>query len=124
LEKERNRPYLDGVNFPRISQEVYDMLVASFEEAKIKEVIWDCEISKSLRSDGFNLKFIKASWSLLKEDVKRFLRKFHVNGVFPRGRNASFITLIPKIEDPQNLGDFRSISLVGCMYKILAKILA
>lgn len=40
------------------------------------------------------------------------------------GCNASFLTLIPKIDGPENLGDFRPISLIGVFYKILAKLLA
>ena len=47
-----------------------------------------------------------------------------VNGIFPKGCNASFIALIPKVADPQNLNKYRPISLIGCMYKIVAKILA
>lgn len=39
-------------------------------------------------------------------------------------RNTSFVALIPKVESPQNLNEFRPISLVGCMYKIVSKILA
>ncbi|GJS77798.1 reverse transcriptase domain, reverse transcriptase zinc-binding domain protein [Tanacetum coccineum] len=41
-----------------------------------------------------------------------------------RGYNSSFVTIIPKVADPIGLGDFRPISLIGCYYKILAKILA
>ena len=41
-----------------------------------------------------------------------------------RGCNASFITIIPKNKDPIRLGDFRPISLIGCYYKIITKILA
>ncbi|GJY76103.1 putative RNA-directed DNA polymerase [Tanacetum coccineum] len=41
-----------------------------------------------------------------------------------RGCNSSFVTIIPKVADPIGLGDFRPISLIGCYYKILAKILA
>ena len=36
----------------------------------------------------------------------------------------SFITLIPKKNDASNISDFRPISLVGSVYKILAKVLA
>lgn len=50
--------------------------------------------------------------------------EFHHNGRLPRGTNFAFITLIPKKQDPQRLEDYRPISLVGCMYKILAKVLA
>lgn len=35
-----------------------------------------------------------------------------------------FITLIAKYRNPQNLSQFRPIFLVGCLYKILAKVLA
>ena len=30
---------------------------------------------------------------------------------------------MPKIDDPLSLNDFRPISLIGCQYKIIAKIL-
>lgn len=35
-----------------------------------------------------------------------------------------FISLIEKCDNPQILGDFRPISLMGYLYKILAKLLA
>ena len=50
--------------------------------------------------------------------------EFHRNGRLTKGVNATFISLIPKVDNPQWLNDFRPISLVGCVYKVLAKILA
>jgi hypothetical protein len=38
--------------------------------------------------------------------------------------NASFLTLIPKKTKAVEVKDFRPISLVGGMYKIIAKVLA
>lgn len=38
--------------------------------------------------------------------------------------NCTFIALIPKKINPQKVPNFRSISLVGCMYKVLSKVLA
>ena len=38
--------------------------------------------------------------------------------------NATFIALIPKKADAQNIKDYRPISLVGCIYKLLSKVLA
>jgi len=32
--------------------------------------------------------------------------------------------LIPKVDNPQQLDDFRPISLVGCLYKIISKVLS
>ena len=41
-----------------------------------------------------------------------------------KGVNSTFIALIPKVGSPQKLVDFRPISLVGSLYKVLAKVLA
>jgi hypothetical protein len=35
-----------------------------------------------------------------------------------------FVTLIPKVNSPFSLGDFRPISLLGILYKLIAKVLA
>jgi hypothetical protein len=37
--------------------------------------------------------------------------------------NSSFITLIPKVNTPTNLNDFRPISLINCVVKIITKLL-
>ena len=52
--------------------------------------------------------------------VKDFASKSH----WPRGSNASFLYLVPKVENPQQLDEFRPISLVGCLYKIISKVLS
>jgi hypothetical protein len=44
--------------------------------------------------------------------------------VFEKSLNVSFIALIPKIPGAISLKDFRPISLVGGIYKIIAKVLA
>lgn len=54
----------------------------------------------------------------------RVAAEFHENVVWPRGANASFIALIPKTDSPQGLHEFRPISLVNCMYKVISKALA
>nr|GEZ84741.1 RNA-directed DNA polymerase, eukaryota [Tanacetum cinerariifolium] len=41
-----------------------------------------------------------------------------------RGNNSSFIALIPKVTDAKFVTDFRPISLIGCVYKVVTKILA
>ncbi|KAK4848515.1 hypothetical protein QYF36_013977 [Acer negundo] len=41
-----------------------------------------------------------------------------------RDLNRAFIALIPKVDNPNSLKDYRPISLVNAMYKILAKVLA
>ena len=53
-----------------------------------------------------------------------FFDYFHRHSVFERSLNASFLTLIPKKCNTVNIKDFRPISLVGSVYKLLSKLLA
>src|ERR1044072_7746024 len=119
-----NRPLLDGVGFSQISEDDNLMLCAKFELEELKEAVWQCEGDKSPGPDGINFKFIKNLWHILSKDVLSVAEDFFENGVWPRGSNASFIALVPKVSSTQGLNDFRPISLVGCMYKIIAKVLA
>jgi len=60
----------------------------------------------------------------MKDDLMHFVSDFHRNGKLLKGINSTFITLIPKKDSPQSLNDFRPISLVGSLHKVLAKLLA
>nr|GEV77473.1 RNA-directed DNA polymerase, eukaryota, reverse transcriptase zinc-binding domain protein [Tanacetum cinerariifolium] len=58
------------------------------------------------------------------DDVVAVVKCFFHYGSIPKGCNSSFIALIPKIPDVKMVKDFRPISLIGSLYKIIAKILA
>jgi len=94
------------------------------EEHEIVEAINQCGSNKSPGSDGFNFCFIKQNWATLKNDVCQAIKWFHSTGRIPKGCNASFIALVPKKQIPLGVDDYRPISLVGCVYKIVSKILA
>ena len=51
-------------------------------------------------------------------------KEFYLHGTFQRSLNSTFLLLIPKKEGAEDLRDFRPISLVGSVYKLLAKVLA
>ena len=54
----------------------------------------------------------------------RFFKNFFKSGTFDIRLNASFIALIPKCSSFSSLNEYRSINLVGCIYKLLSKVLA
>ncbi|PNX68012.1 cysteine-rich receptor-like protein kinase, partial [Trifolium pratense] len=99
-------------------------LIKPFSLDEVKAAVWDCDNYKSPGPDGINFGFIKDFWAEMQGDVMRFISDFHRNGRLTKGLNATFIALIPKVDSPQRLNDFRPISLVGSLYKILAKVLA
>ena len=68
--------------------------------------------------------FLQANWDLVRGDVLSMFSEFYTNGKFVASLNATFIRLIPKRADAQNIKDYRLISLIGCIYKLLSKVLA
>ncbi|GJU32050.1 RNA-directed DNA polymerase, eukaryota [Tanacetum coccineum] len=90
----------------------------------LKRAVWDCGGDCAPGLDGFTFKFFTTFWDLLEEDVNWFVQDFFVSGSFPKGCNSSFIALIPKVSGATLVTDFRPISLIGCQYKIISKILA
>ena len=51
-------------------------------------------------------------------------KEFHEHSYFLKSLNNTFLVLIPKKSGAEDLGDFRLISLLGGLYKLLAKVLA
>ena len=95
-----------------------------FEEAEIFEVIHSFHDDKSLGPDGFPMAFFQACWGIVKSDLLGVFHHFYANGQFEKSLNATFITRIPKKQAAREISDFRPISLVGGVYKIIAKVLA
>lgn len=60
----------------------------------------------------------------MKDEIVKMMAEFHCNGKIVKGMNPSFIVLIPKKERCDSLEDYRPISLIGCLYKIISKVLA
>ncbi|GKD50747.1 RNA-directed DNA polymerase, eukaryota, reverse transcriptase zinc-binding domain protein [Tanacetum coccineum] len=90
------------------------------QKAKIKWSIKGDENSKYYHGI-LNKKKKSACYSC---DVVEAVTYFFQYGSFPKGSNSSFIALIPKMHDAKLVKDFRPISLIGSLYKIIAKILA
>ncbi|XP_071739246.1 uncharacterized protein [Rutidosis leptorrhynchoides] len=118
------RPSLENLVYPSITNDEAHDLERAFSESKIHEAILDCGSSKAPGPDGFNLRFYKKFWELLKEELVDAINWFWCNEEISRGCNASFVTLVPKKSGPVCLNDYRPISLIESYYKIIAKLLS
>lgn len=119
-----DRPLLDGISFNQLDDENNSFLVEQFSEGEIRDAVWDCEGDKSSGPDSFNFTFLKTFWNTIKDEVCSFVNEFHVNSKLPKCVVGSFMLLIPKKEIAHKINEYRPISLVGCLYKILAKVLS
>ncbi|GJS12910.1 RNA-directed DNA polymerase, eukaryota [Tanacetum coccineum] len=119
-----DRLTLDMV-FPNVlSHDQAQDLERAFSKDEIKQAVWDCGLDKSPGPDGFTFGFYRKFWSLLEDDVVDAVCFFYSNGFCLKGINSSFIALIPKSQGANLVKDFRPISLIGSIYKIIAKLLA
>ena len=115
---------LDNASFNFISSKDNGMLVGAITEEEVKLAVWSHDNSKSPEPNEFNFSFVKFCWELLKEDIIMIVNEFAGRGKWSRGFNVTFISLIPKVNNPQQVYDYRPISLVGCLYKIVSNILS
>ncbi|KAL9659549.1 hypothetical protein QQ045_024356 [Rhodiola kirilowii] len=112
---------LEELNFGSLNENQRKLLESAISEEEILEAVKDCDGNKAPGPDGFNINFFKKFWETVKEEVVGFIKEFWLNGRLLKGINKTHLALIPKTSSPQSLMDYRPISLVNSMYKILAK---
>jgi hypothetical protein len=57
---------------------------------------------------------------VVKKDVVTVVKNFFATGVMPSGVNDTVIVLLPKKDEPEELKDFRPISLCNVVYKVVS----
>jgi hypothetical protein len=74
--------------------------------------------------DGLNAAFYKSSWPWVKHDIYKVITDFYSNASLPQDLNQTFISLIPKKNQPIIPQDYRPIGLFNVIYKIISKSVA
>ncbi|KAJ9537397.1 hypothetical protein OSB04_030130 [Centaurea solstitialis] len=108
----------------KISESQKASLECAFTEKEVKEAVWSCGSNKAPGPDGFTFEFIRKFWSIVGKDFFDAVKFFESNCCINPGSNSSFITLVPKVKDLLSLADYRPINLIGCVTKVISKVLA
>ncbi|KAM0071560.1 putative RNA-directed DNA polymerase [Helianthus debilis subsp. tardiflorus] len=119
----QNRPLIVLESASRLSVEEGVELTKPFSLTEIKDAVWECDGDRAPGPDGFNFKFLKRCWNGLQGDFINLFNAFYNNPCLNVSCSSSFIALIPKIKDPLRPSDFRPISLIGCINKVISKVL-
>jgi hypothetical protein len=80
--------------------------------------------NKAPGPDGFTAGFFQKHWTLVKDSVTNAVLGFLNGGDMSEVVNQTVLVLIPKVANPQELTQFRPISLCNVLYKICSKSLA
>jgi hypothetical protein len=85
-------------------------------------LVWMVTKSQALMASL--LLFFRSCWAIVKDDLLLEFYNFHEHGIFEKSLNATFVAFIPEKTRQLEVGDFKAISMVGSVYKIMVKVLA
>jgi hypothetical protein len=101
-----------------------DQLCLPFTREEIDSVVCSLPVDKAPGPDGFNTTFFERACPIIKHDMYNFCEEFFQLKVDLESVNNSYITLVPKKDDLEKVNDFRPISLVNSIPKLVSKLLA
>ena len=117
------RPRIGDLQFRVLGTERSRGLEVRFPEEEVFKALCILSGDKALGPDGFTMAFWQFSWEFTKIEIMAFFGDLFRLGIFQRSLNATFLVVIPKEGGAEELKDFRLISLVGSLYKLLTKVL-
>lgn len=95
-----------------------------FNREEIQMALLESDYNISPGPNGLNAACLKHYWKLILPSFQRVLENFFQDGHIPIGINSYFFALIPKISNPTTPTNYRTISLINSIFKVLLKILA
>ena len=108
----------DGVEWDGITSFLSSWLERHFTEKEVKQTV------KAPGPDGYSMAMFQSQWDTVKNDIMKVFSEFYSSRVINGITNEIYICLIPKKLNSYRVKDFRPISLVSNLYKIIAKVLA
>jgi hypothetical protein len=96
-------------------------LCLPFTREEITKVIHSAPNNKSSGPDGFTNEFYKKFVNKLLPDLQAIFQDLFNNSIDLSGVNHSYITLLPKIATAVQIKDFRPISLLHSVPKLISK---
>ena len=107
-----------------ITPEMNKYLLEAFGVEEVRYAINQMHPTKSPGPNGMSLLFYQKYWEVVSPYVTKCVLQILNSGSLPCVLNETYICLIPKVQCPQKITEFRPINLCNVIYKIVSKVLA
>jgi hypothetical protein len=114
---------LEKIN-PRIDDAMNEKLMSPFSADEVKKAMFSIGDFKAPGPDGLHAVFYKQFWDLCGQEITEEVLQAVNSRVIPEGWNDTTVVLIPKVDDPEIITQYRPIRLCNAIYKIISKMLA
>lgn len=100
-------------------EEQRNSLSRTFSRAEIKAFTPFLALKPQAGPDGYKSSFYKLAWEEIGEDIIEAVQQFFENGKLLKELNCTTLTLIPKVDSPTSVMDFRPIACCNVLYKCI-----
>jgi hypothetical protein len=114
---------LEDVNC-RVTSDMNQILLAPFSREEAKKALFSIGDLKAASPDGLHAIFFKRFWNMLGDELIDEVLHAVNNATIPEGWNDTTIVMIPKVDNPDRVAQFRPISLCNVVYKVIPKVLS
>jgi hypothetical protein len=90
------------------------MLTAPYSMLEIKKALFQMFPTKAPKPDGFPAHFFQQNWDLCGEEITKVVIKIIKGEESAELINKIVLVLIPKVQNPSLLSQFRPISFLQC----------
>ncbi|XP_074315716.1 uncharacterized protein LOC141651925 [Silene latifolia] len=99
-------------------------LIQPVRVPEILDALKSIDRNKSPSIDGYSSGFFLDAWNVVGKDFKNAVLVFFQICSMPKVDNSTLLVLVPKMETPLTVKDFRPIGCCTTFYKVISKILA
>lgn len=90
---------------------------------EIKALFFKLNPNKAPGPDGLTSGFFKGAWSVIGEENTNSVLQFFSSFFLPSSANATILSLVPKFPGATKISDFRPISCLNTVYKVISRLL-
>lgn len=115
---------LEGIIQQVITDAENTNLIKIPDKEEVRATLGKMKADKALGPDGMTTLFYDHFWKIVGDDVVKTVQQFFKEGFLLQHLNVTNLVLIPKVEHPSLVNQFRPISLCNVIYKVISKTMA